>query len=104
MFPVAKCNIYCKGNLPIPYFENYDFGLGVKEEEKEVNGKIYFNYIHTVPEDLKVYVIKAEAGNFWKFDCKENRPETLGKWKHGYSKGVAVSDKYDKVVFWTIVW
>ena len=103
-FPVKKCNKSFSDKFPIPYFEHYDFGLGVKEEKKEVNGELYFNYIHNVPKDLKVYVLAAQAGNFWKFDCKENRPESLGKWKHGYSKGVAVSDKYDRVVFWVIIW
>ena len=105
--PVVKCNTYHKGSLPIPYFENYDFGLGVKETlTKQIDGepRPRRHTIYNIPEDLKVYVIKAEAGNFWKFGCKENRPETLGKWKHGYSKGVAVSDKYDRVVFWTIIW
>jgi hypothetical protein len=104
IFPIKKCNKYFPDKFPIPYFESYDFGLGVQKEKKKVDGKVYYNYIHTIPEDLKVYIIEARAGNFWKFDCKENRPETLGKWKHGYSKGVAVSDKYDRVAFWVIVW
>ncbi|RLD87936.1 MAG: hypothetical protein DRJ09_09295 [Bacteroidetes bacterium] len=107
LFPVAKCNTYHKGKYPIPYFENYDFGLGVKEIlKKQFDGepRPRRHTVYNIPEDLKVYVIGARAGNFWKFDCKENRLETLGKWKHGYSKGVAVSDKYDRVVFWVIVW
>ncbi len=104
LFPVKKCNKWYANKLPIPYFESYDFGLGQKETSKKVEGETYFNYTYTIPKDLKVYVIKAEPGNFWKFDCKENRPETLGKWKHGYSKGVAVSEKNNKVVFWVMVW
>ncbi len=107
LFPVAKCNTYHKGEFPVPYFEDYNFGLGVKETlTKQLDGepRPRRHTVYTIPEDLKVYVIGARAGNFWKFDCKENRPETLGKWKHGYSKGVAVSDKYDRVVFWVIVW
>ncbi len=107
LFPVAKCNTYHKGKYPIPYFENYNFGLGIKETlKKQIVGEPppRRHTVYNIPKDLKVYVIEARAGNFWKFDCKENRPETLGKWKHGYSKGVAVSDKYDKVVFWVIVW
>jgi len=107
LFPVKKCNKYFIGKLPLPYFENYDFGLGEKEIlEKQINGESHPHYhtVYNVPEDLKVYVIEARAGDFWKFDCKENRTESLGKWKHGYSKGIAISDKYNKVVFWLIVW
>ena len=107
LFPVKKCNKYHPNKYPIPYFENYKFGLGVKETlTKQLDGepRPRHHTVYNIPEDLKVYVIEARAGNFWKFDCKENRPEALGKWKHGYSKGVAVSDKYDRVVFWTIVW
>ncbi len=107
LFPVEKCNKYYRDEIPIPYFENYDFGLGEKTVlKKQIKGepRPRSHTVYNAPKDLKVYVIKAEPGNFWKFDCKENRPETLGKWKHGYSKGVAVSEKDDKIVFWVIVW
>ncbi len=107
LFPVEKCNKYYRDEMPIPYFENYDFGLGEKTVlKKQIKGepRPRSHTVYVVPEDLKVYVIAAQAGNFWKFDCNENRPETLGKWKHGYSKGIAISDKTNKVVFWVIVW
>jgi len=107
LFPVEKCNKYYRGKMPVPYFENYDFALGEKTVlKKQLKGepRSRRHTVYVVPEDLKVYVIAARAGNFWKFDCNETRPETLGKWKHGYSKGVAISDKTNKVVFWVIVW
>jgi hypothetical protein len=108
IFPVEKCNKWYNNKPPIPYFESYDFRLGVKEEKKILEGEEeegpYFNYIYTIPSDLQVYVIEAKAGDFWKVSCKEARPESLKEWKHGYSKGIAVSDSLNILVFWAMVW
>ncbi len=107
LFPINKCNKFRKNKMPIPYFEGYDFGLGEKKTlEKQLEGEPRPRYrtIYNVPKDLKVYVIDAKAGNFWIFDCKENRPKALKQWQHGYSKGVAISDKDNKVVFWVMIW
>ncbi len=104
LFPVKKCNKWYANKLPIPYFESYDFGLGQKEESRNIEGETFSNYTYTIPEDLEVYVIKAEPGDFWKISCNENRPKALKQWQHGYSKGVAISDKDNKVVFWVMIW
>ena len=104
IFPIEKCNKWHANKLPIPFFEMYDFGLGKNETKKIVNGKIYYNYTYKIPPDLRVYVVKAEAGNFWKEDCNEVRPKHLKEWKHGYSKGFAVSDKKNIIIFWAMVW
>lgn len=104
MFPVEKCNKSFDNKFPIPYFESYDFNLGEKEFEKIINGEKYWDYVHTIPSDLEVYVIQAEAGNFWKENCNENRPEILKEWKYGYSKGVAFSEEKDIMVYWAMVW
>ena len=64
---MAKCNTYHKGEFPIPYFEDYAFGLGVKETlTKQLDGepRPRRHTVYTIPEDLKVYVIEARAGNF----------------------------------------
>ncbi|MDD2584348.1 MAG: hypothetical protein WCR61_02930 [Bacteroidales bacterium] len=104
IFPISKCNQWYAGKKPIPYFESFNFGLGEKEEKKIVDGEIYYNYIYTIPSDLQVYVIQAEAGNFWKESCNEARPESLKEWQNGYSRGIATSEKENMVVYWTMVW
>ena len=104
IFPIEKCNKWYANKLPIPYFENYDFGLGTMESKKEEEGKLHFNYTHTIPIDLQVYVIKAEAGDFWKESCNEKRPESLKEWRHGYSKGFAISEKENMIIYWTMIW
>ncbi len=102
--PVEKCNKWYSNKLPVPYFENYNFGLGKKEISKTVDGELYFNSTYIIPSDLLVYVINAEAGDFWKESCNEKRPESLKEWKHGYSKGFALSEEKNIIVYWTMIW
>lgn len=104
IFPVEKCNKLITNKLPIPYFESYNSGKGEKVVEKIVNGESYFDYKYTVPDDLQVFVIQAEAGDFWTVDCNEKRPESLKEWQHGYSKGFAISEKEDMLIYWTMIW
>ena len=102
---MEKCNRFYPNKFPIPYFEKMDFKLGTKESKKTiVGGQAYIDKTYIIPKDLKVYVISAEPGNFWKVDCKENRPETLKDWKNGYSRGIAISEKEHLVVFWVMIW
>ncbi len=103
-FPVNKCNKFVPNTKPIPYFEDYDFNLGFKTIEENIKGDVMYNVIYTIPKDLKVYVLKAKYGNFFKKKCDNKRPETLKEWRHGYSKGIAVSDKENLIVFWTMIW
>ncbi len=103
-FPVEKCNKWYEGKLPIPYFENYNFGLGDVQETVEIDGQVYCESIYTIPSDLQVYVIDAQPGDFWKVSCNEIRPESLREWKHGYSRGIALSDSENIIVYWAMIW
>lgn len=57
-----------------------------------------------LPDDFEVYVLQAEQGvNF------DKRYLTRGiympeRWKHGYSKGVAISTKRNIIIYWFVVW
>ena len=106
IFPVKKCNKWYQNKLPIPYFESCDFGLGQKVAKKYIDGDSvpYFEYTYTIPSDLYVYVVKAEPGDFWKESCNENRPIALKEWQHGYSKGFAVSEEQNIIVYWVMIW
>jgi len=57
-----------------------------------------------LPRDFNIYVLEAKSGKH--FDDKyltDGRfmPE---KWRNGYSKGVAVSEKRNVVIYWLLVW
>lgn len=105
-FPISKCNKYLENKYPIPYFENWDFGLGESKTEKmtDDNGKTYYQTYFNIPSDLKVYVLSSNPENpiASKFDV--NRPESLKGWKHGYSSGIAVSKKENLVMYWFMQW
>jgi len=104
VFRVEKCNQWFENKYPIPYFEGFNFELGYRSEDTIIDNVLHINVVHTIPSDLEVYVLEAEAGNFWKELCNEKRPESLKKWKNGYSKGIAISKKENIVMYWTIVW
>jgi hypothetical protein len=71
--------------------------------------------VHIVPdlksddirkEKLRVISCESVSGDFWKVPNKCFRPECLGKWKHGYSKGIGIYNegRSNKKVYWVYVW
>ena len=86
---LAKHNVTMASSLPVPLFE-IDQYKG--------------NTMSGLPEDFKLYVLDAKPGKYiddkYLQEC-ECLPE---KWKHGYSKGVALSDKKQVVIYWVAVW
>ena len=56
-------------------------------------------------DGFKLYVLGAEAGCFLP-KCKLGDSSAClpEKWKHGYSRGVALNDQTKEAVFWIIVW
>ncbi|WP_321375281.1 hypothetical protein [uncultured Draconibacterium sp.] len=97
-------NIVQPDAYPIPYFERFDFDLGFERIDLRDTGITLIRDKHNVPEDLEVYVVKAGHGNFWKTEFEQERPETLGDWKNGYSSGVAISKELNKIVYWMMAW
>lgn len=75
--------------LPVPLFEIDEF-----------KG----NTICGLTDDFKLFVLDANPGNYinerYLQEC-ECFPEI---WKHGYSKGVAISNKRKAVIYWIVVW
>jgi len=100
-----ECNKYFEGKYALPDlgFINFNLGkttnnvIGADNETYDI-GK--YNY----PEDLEVYVIDAKAGNFWKTKSDKKNPESLKSWKYGYSRGYAISESQQRIIYWTIVW
>jgi len=57
-----------------------------------------------VPNDLIIYVLDFKSGDYWKDSCKASRYSKLGKWRNGFSKGYAISEKLGLVTYWTVAW
>lgn len=105
IYPVEKCNKWFEEKFPLPYFESYDFGLGQSKVKVEIADEApYFIHTYVVPSDLQVFVFDAKPGDFWKESCNEKRPEALKEWQNGYSRGIAISEKEDLLVYWVMIW
>lgn len=97
-------NVVRLGAYPIPYFENFNFDLGYVRTDLRNSGVFLINDKYNVPEDLEVFVLKAESGYFWRLNFDQERPESLGKWKNGYSCGIAISKGANIAVYWMMAW
>jgi len=90
--------------LPIPLFDFFDKGGNTLDYIDTTENPPLYIYRSIMPKDLVVYIIDSKAGNFWKNPNTELRPQILGKWKYGYSKGIAVSRKEKLICYWVMVW
>ncbi len=86
---LAKHNLKEANGLPVPLFKIDRY-----------KGNTYSG----LSNDFKIYILDAKQGKFLKdkylYDC-ECLPK---KWKHGFSKGVALSDKRKVIIYWVTVW
>jgi len=97
-------NVDIAGAYPIPYFIDFDFGLGSERFDLDRFGFPISVDVNNVPDDLEVFVLKAEHGYFWKMKFDLERPNTLGIWKNGYSCGIAISKKRNMIIYWMKAW
>ena len=86
-----KLNFDCiKNKYPIPNF---------------VFETIYYNEYTKchLMEDFNIYVLEAKKGLFVKEQeiCENIMPN---EWKHGYSKGAAISEEKKVIIYWVVVW
>ena len=95
--------------VPIPDFEYASFGLGKVTDD--TLGYAYFNDTlllmgerTVLPDDLIVYVLESKNGDFWKVKNTEPRPILPTKWKHGFSRGYAISSTLNMVCYWMMAW
>ena len=83
---LAKQNLTLENKLPVPWF--YD----------EIILNVY-------DPSFKLHVIDAQPGIYLPeeklYDSSNCLPE---KWRHGYSRGVALCDKTRQAIFWIIIW
>lgn len=93
--------------IAIGDFEQTNFGIGEYKDTLKLNNGVKCQVIekYIVPEDLKVYVIESVSGDYFANEVERStRYSLLEKWKNGYSRGIAISEKYNIVLFWLIVW
>ena len=86
---LAKHNVSKASSLPVPLFEI-----------DEYKG----NTMSGLTDDFKLYVLEAKPGKYIDDKYLQECECLPDKWKHGYSKGVALSDEKKAVIYWIAVW
>ena len=86
---LARHNVTTATSLPVPLFEI-----------DEYKG----NTMYGLTDDFKLYVLDAQPGKYIKDKYLQECKCLPEKWKHGYSKGVALSDEKKAVIYWIAVW
>lgn len=103
-------------NYPIPtFYENVNFKLGesldyIDSSRKQISVldttrmPILEITKFNIPDDLMVYIIEAKPGFYFRNNNNlPPRPE-MGKWRFGYSRGIAVSKKESMICYWFMIW
>ena len=93
---------------PIYDFKEACFLLGTVKDSIMENGRYCYFDREILPTDLMVYVIDAQPGIFWR-DAEKAEKEPRARelptlWKHGYSRGIAVSRSCGRVCWWAMAW
>ncbi len=57
-----------------------------------------------LPEDFIIYVLDSKKGKFWDKNHRSNGIYMPEYWKHGYSKGVAINEKTQEIIYWFVLW
>ncbi|MFW5872889.1 MAG: hypothetical protein ACOCVN_02770 [bacterium] len=86
-----KC-IYCTTNcFPIPRF--------IEEGD-------YFNLNeqYTLPGDFDIYILEAKRGIFFDDHLINDKINVSESWKHGMTRGIAISDKRNIVIYYIDIW
>lgn len=94
---------------PIYNLWDADFGLGTEQDSSYSlkYGKYISREKEILPADLEIFIVDAQAGNFWKnkeLSELEPRPVLPNKWEHGYSRGIGVSRSCSRVCWWVMAW
>jgi len=57
-----------------------------------------------LPNDFKLYILEYAKGKYISKDLLYKPNDFPEEWKHGFSKGVAISDERNSAIFWIEIW
>jgi hypothetical protein len=85
-------NLKVKNGLPVLYFGDYF--------QNELNRNEF-----GLPEGFEIYLIDTKPGKYLADKYLLNNCSCLPqKWKHGYSRGFAVNDEEQSIIYWIVIW
>ena len=87
---IGKANLNKNSKIPIPYFAySYDNSP---------------NTFTGLDSSFTIFVLDAKAGVFTDTTYLKINRFLPKKWKHGFSKGIATSEKKGEIIYWITVW
>jgi hypothetical protein len=57
-----------------------------------------------LPKDFSIYVTEAKPGEHFDKEYLTDGNFMPANWKNGYSKGVAISEEKQVIIYWLIIW
>lgn len=57
-----------------------------------------------LPSDFRLFVLEAKSGKYFDEDKLTDGRFMPRKWKNGYSKGVAISQVRNVIIYWLVIW
>lgn len=99
-----KYNVYDQNKFP----DNYLYKDTINEKLPVPNfwfpEPIDASTLCKLDSTFKLYVIEAKQDKYWdeKYYTKTNQMPKI--WEHGYSKGVAISDSKNVIIYWFAIW
>jgi hypothetical protein len=87
---IANFNLLKENQLPIPLFDCFATQTS--------------NTFSGLNESYKIMIIDAKPGIFIDISKLKINKYLPKKWTHGYSKGIALSKKENKIIYWIVVW
>ena len=86
---IISRNFRNKNNFPVPVFD--------------ITGYKKSSYVG-LSEEFQICVIEAKQGIYASSDVLSKDNLMPDNWKHGFSKGYAISEKEKTIIYWCMVW
>ncbi len=101
-------------------FQAMEYNPGIESESLKTHNKFnadkfplpVFNIIDykdtttitRLRKDFVIYGIEAKPGKFQQSNYLSNSEYLPDKWRHGFSRGYAISNKEFVIVYWLVIW
>jgi len=104
-FHSDECNVFIERGSQPPKME-FDMCKEIYPVPIFLEEMDYFNVTdyHSLPNDFQLYILEVAKGNFFQEDYLFDKMIMPLDWKHGLSRGVALSKERMLAIFWIDIW
>lgn len=79
-----------ESGIPIPSYYGIERDFGLNRVRLE--------------DGYSIYILDAEPGEYLTKEQLGSGDKMPEKWKHGYSRGIAINSDKMKTIYWTVIW